>query len=172
MHNMTICICSDSKAALLALTPYTISSKLLHQCWLSLQNLSNYNRVRFFWVPGHCDIKGNEEADRLTRMGSDSHFCGTEVSASAILRFAFIKIRDKPRIRRLLTYDSINVLFLFFLSFYFFYFIVFRLISLFTSHLGEHIRPKQRPACKSSTFIRRGLTLPSIHPTGSLHSPK
>jgi hypothetical protein len=30
MHNMTICICSDSKAALLALSSYTISSKLLH----------------------------------------------------------------------------------------------------------------------------------------------
>jgi hypothetical protein len=39
MHNMTIFICSDSKAAL---SSYTISSKLLHQCWLSLQNLSNY----------------------------------------------------------------------------------------------------------------------------------
>jgi hypothetical protein len=32
MHNMTICICSDCKAALLALSSYTISSKLLHQC--------------------------------------------------------------------------------------------------------------------------------------------
>jgi hypothetical protein len=29
MHNLTICICSDSKAALLALSSYTISSKLL-----------------------------------------------------------------------------------------------------------------------------------------------
>jgi ribonuclease HI len=76
MHNMTICICSDSKAALLALSSYTISSKLLHQCWLSLQDLSNNNRVRLFWVPG-C-IKGNEEADRLARMGSDSHFCEPE----------------------------------------------------------------------------------------------
>jgi ribonuclease HI len=62
---MTICICSDSKAALLALSSYTISSKLLYQCWLSLQDLSNYNRVRLFWVPGQCDIKGNKEADRL-----------------------------------------------------------------------------------------------------------
>jgi hypothetical protein len=35
MHNMTICICSDSKAALLALSSYTIASKLLDQCWLS-----------------------------------------------------------------------------------------------------------------------------------------
>jgi hypothetical protein len=40
MHNMTICICSDSKAALLALSSYTILSKLLHQCWLSLQDHS------------------------------------------------------------------------------------------------------------------------------------
>jgi hypothetical protein len=78
MHNMTICIGSDIKAVLLALSSYTILSKLLHQCWLSLQDLSNNNRVRLFWVPGHCAIKGNEEADRLARMGSDSHFCGPE----------------------------------------------------------------------------------------------
>jgi hypothetical protein len=80
MHNITICICSDSKAALLALSSFSISSKLLHQCWLSLQDFSNNNRVKlFFCVQGHCDIKGNEEADRL--MGSDSHFCGPEPCA-------------------------------------------------------------------------------------------
>jgi hypothetical protein len=78
MHIMTICICSDSKAALLALSLYKISSKLLHQVWLSLQDLSNNNRVRLFWVSDHCDIKGNEEVDRLVRMGSESHFCGPE----------------------------------------------------------------------------------------------
>jgi ribonuclease HI len=80
MHNMTNCICTDSKAALLLLTPssYTMSSKPLHQCWLSLKDLSNNNRVRLFWVPGHCDMEGNEEADRLARMRSDSHFCGPE----------------------------------------------------------------------------------------------
>jgi hypothetical protein len=68
MPNMTICICSDSKAALLALSSYTISS----------EDLSNNNKMRLFWEPGHCDIKGNEEADRLARMGLDSHFCGPE----------------------------------------------------------------------------------------------
>jgi ribonuclease HI len=80
MHNMTICICSDSKAALLALSSYTISSDLLYQCWLSLQDLSNnksLNRAKLFWVPCHCDIKGNEEADRLARMGLHSHLCST-----------------------------------------------------------------------------------------------
>jgi ribonuclease HI len=78
MHNMTICICSDSKAALLDLSSYTISSKLLYQCWLLLQDLSNNNRLRLLWVPGHCDIKENEEADRLAKMGLNSHFCGQE----------------------------------------------------------------------------------------------
>jgi hypothetical protein len=62
LHNTTICICSDSKAALLAQSSYTISSALLQQCWLSVQDLSNNNRVRLFWVPDHCDIKTNEEA--------------------------------------------------------------------------------------------------------------
>jgi hypothetical protein len=45
------------------------------------------------------------------------------------------------------------------MSFSFFYSIFFRLISLFTSHLGEHIRPKQRLALKSSAPIRSGSTL-------------
>jgi hypothetical protein len=35
MHNMPICISFDSKAALLALSSYIISSKLLYQYWLS-----------------------------------------------------------------------------------------------------------------------------------------
>jgi hypothetical protein len=78
MHNMTISICSDSKATLLARSSYTISSKLLHQCWLSLHDLSDNNRVRLFRVPVYCDIQGNEEADRLARMGSNYHFCGSE----------------------------------------------------------------------------------------------
>jgi hypothetical protein len=81
MHNMTICLCSDSKASLLGLSSYTISSKLLQQCLLSLQNLSKNNKVRLIWVSGHCDIKGNEEADRLVRMDLDSHFCGLEPCA-------------------------------------------------------------------------------------------
>jgi hypothetical protein len=78
MHNITICICSDSKVALWALSSYTISSKFLHQYWLSLQDLSNNSRARLFWVPGHSDIKSNKEADRLARMGLDSHFCRLE----------------------------------------------------------------------------------------------
>jgi hypothetical protein len=75
LHNMTICICSVSKAALLALYSYPILPKLLHQSWLSLQDLSHTKKVRLFWVPGHYNIEGNKEAGRLTRMGLGSYFC-------------------------------------------------------------------------------------------------
>jgi hypothetical protein len=78
VENFAIRWCVFCKAELLVVSSHTISSKLLYQCWLSLQDISNYNRMRLFWVLGHGDIKANEEADRLARMGSNSHFCGPE----------------------------------------------------------------------------------------------
>jgi hypothetical protein len=71
-----IYICLDSRAALLALSSHTASSRLVLQCWNSLQGLSVHNRVQLFWVPGHCGIIRNEEADGLEGVGSS--FCGPE----------------------------------------------------------------------------------------------
>jgi ribonuclease HI len=70
---------SDSRAALLALSSHTVSSKLVLQCRNSLQGLSIHNRVQLFWVPGHCGLIGNEEADSLAGVGSKSRFCGPEL---------------------------------------------------------------------------------------------
>jgi hypothetical protein len=70
MTGKTICICSDSRAA--------VSSRLVLQFRNSLQRLSIHNRVQLFWVPCHCIIIGNEEADGLAGVGSKSNFCGTE----------------------------------------------------------------------------------------------
>jgi hypothetical protein len=44
----------------------------------SLQRLSIYNTVQLLWVPGHCGIIGNEEADGLAGVGSESKFYGPE----------------------------------------------------------------------------------------------
>jgi ribonuclease HI len=78
MTGKTICICSDSRAALLALSSHTVSSRLVLQCRNSLQRLSIHNRVQLFWVPGHCGIIENEKADGLAGVGSKFSFCGPE----------------------------------------------------------------------------------------------
>jgi hypothetical protein len=78
MTSKTICICSDSRVALLALSSHTVSSGLMLQYQNSLQGLSIHNRVQLFWVSGHCGIIGNEEADGLVGVGSKSSFCGPE----------------------------------------------------------------------------------------------
>jgi ribonuclease HI len=78
MTGKTICICSDSRVALLALSSHTVSSRLVLQCWSSLQRLSTHYRVQLFWVPGHSGIIGNKEADGLAVVKSKSNFCGLE----------------------------------------------------------------------------------------------
>jgi ribonuclease HI len=55
-----------------------VSSKLVCQCGNSLQGISIQNRVQLFWVPGHCGIIENEEADVLAGVGSKSKFCEPE----------------------------------------------------------------------------------------------
>jgi hypothetical protein len=45
------------------------------QCRNFLQGLSIHNMVQLFWVPGHCGIIGNEEADDMAGVGSKSSFC-------------------------------------------------------------------------------------------------
>jgi hypothetical protein len=55
-----------------------VSSRLVLQCRNSLQGPSIHNGVQLFWLPGHCGIIGNEEADGLAGVGSKFNFCGLE----------------------------------------------------------------------------------------------
>jgi ribonuclease HI len=66
-----ICICVDSQAALKALISPQIKSRVVLDCVTALQNLSEINTVELIWVPGHSNVLGNEEADRLAREGID-----------------------------------------------------------------------------------------------------
>jgi ribonuclease HI len=70
MTSKTICICSDSRVALLALSLHTVSSRLMLKCRNSLQGFSIHNEVQLFWVPDHCGKIGNEEADGLAGVGT------------------------------------------------------------------------------------------------------
>jgi ribonuclease HI len=76
--NRAISICFDSRAALLALKSYAVSSKVVLQCGNSLQELALSNRVRLVWVLGHCCFHGNKEADALVKVGSSFAFEGPE----------------------------------------------------------------------------------------------
>jgi ribonuclease HI len=101
MKNSKITICSDSKASLQALSSYTITSSLVLQCWLALQNLSQYNVVELFKVPGHSGVEGNEKADELARMGSDSQSCGPEPCLALPTMVAKSKIKDTISLSKL-----------------------------------------------------------------------
>jgi ribonuclease HI len=90
MTGKTICICSDSRAALLALSSASSSViKFGHQCWYcsagTLYMDFIHNMVQLFWVPDHSGIIGNEEADGLAGLGYKSNFCGPEPCMSVTM---------------------------------------------------------------------------------------
>ncbi|KAJ8909698.1 hypothetical protein NQ315_002738 [Exocentrus adspersus] len=76
--NQHIQICTDSQAALHALKSPRITSQVVLECTNSLAELGQRNKVRLVWVPGHCGVTGNEEADALARKGSSDTFTGPE----------------------------------------------------------------------------------------------
>jgi ribonuclease HI len=76
--NRAISICSDGRAALLALKSHAVSSRAVLQCGNSIQELALSNSVRLVCVPGHCGILENEKADALARAVLGSAFVEPE----------------------------------------------------------------------------------------------
>jgi ribonuclease HI len=60
-------ICSNSRAALAALTKATTESALIWECMQALGKLSESNNITLIWILWHQGILGNEEVDRLAK---------------------------------------------------------------------------------------------------------
>jgi len=73
-----VSICSDSQAALKALTAVRTTSSLVHQCQKALNDISIGHAVGLFWVPGHAGIRGNEIANGLARGSTALRFLGPQ----------------------------------------------------------------------------------------------
>src|SRR5450759_2456248 len=73
-----IYFCSDSQAAIKALTSASSRSKIVIACRTQIEELNSVNTVHLLWVPGHSSIAGNEWADELARTGASFDFTGPE----------------------------------------------------------------------------------------------
>ena len=78
-------IFSDSQSALQALKPSAYSSPLAQEIKLMIYRASSNNtQVSLCWVPAHCNILGNESADKAAKTAADSTVEGRLIAAKPI----------------------------------------------------------------------------------------
>ncbi|KAJ8950227.1 hypothetical protein NQ318_006201 [Aromia moschata] len=80
---------SVSQAALMAIESSKVKSRLVLDCKKILNDLASCNRVILTWIPGHSGVPGNEEADRLARLGSIGYPIGPEPILGSPIQWGF-----------------------------------------------------------------------------------
>ena len=78
MHNQSIVVLVDSQAAVKSLIKCTVTSIIVVNSIINLNQLGKQNHVSIAWIPGHAGIHGNKEADYLAKSGSKSEMHGPE----------------------------------------------------------------------------------------------
>jgi ribonuclease HI len=99
VKDKNIVMCTDSKSVLNSINNPLTVSKLVKDCKFFLNLLCAANRVSVMWVPGHCDIHGNEVADSLAKAGSQLSLIGPKPA----IPLTFLEV--KKAIRNYGLYD-------------------------------------------------------------------
>ena len=81
-----IYIFTDSLSAIKALNQLRISSSTILDCLNRINEVAANNSISLSWVPGHCNIPGNEVADGILREGTT-----TNTNVVAYIPYSYIK---------------------------------------------------------------------------------
>ena len=73
LTNKNIYILSDSCSEISALNKSVINSATIIDCPGKIDELATDKSITMCWVPGHCNVPGNEMADALARRGVDGN---------------------------------------------------------------------------------------------------
>ena len=102
-----IVIFSDAKSVLQALETRDDKSPLIRKLAKIISDVSVVHSIKITlqWVPGHCNIKGNDEADRLAKRGAQ---CSQEIDAATMSTAKQIIKQKKKEIWMKEWEESIN----------------------------------------------------------------
>lgn len=96
IRGRNVVIASDSQALLKALKKTSTQSKTIESCQKKLNQFAIRNKVTLIWSPGHVQIDGNEEADRLAKEGTEKAEIDKETfMPECILKNLINAYRDK-----------------------------------------------------------------------------
>ena len=87
-------ILSDCRSLLQSLQSSRDQSELLGQLRKELSALNSKTQLVVQWIPSHCGVEGNEEADKLSKQGSNQRQSENPVSyaeAKTLLKNCFYK---------------------------------------------------------------------------------
>lgn len=95
--NTSVTIYSDSKSALQAILKYDSKNPIVQNIHILILMINKNNtKVKFCWVPAHCDIKGNELADKAAKSATKfSKKCTNPILFSDIKSFLKQQIRKQ-----------------------------------------------------------------------------